>query len=256
MPRYSLIVLLTISGLLWTGPEAAARSRKANPLAPLKSLSATLQRAMGNGVKGTWSTYGGKLRATVRSKVRKKMIRAGAISVRLVGFEFELYFYKGATATYHLRTMVYPDPRGPAFMSLRGGALTGRKTYATSHPPSAYKGPARHFAKAARALVRAVAQGRCLQLPIASASVPKRLGVPSGMAKKFLWDIRRARRALPKVCKELAHVARHRFTVRIDDIAFFVRDGSRRHIGLLRADLRLRGGVLHLEGRRFRPFRP
>ncbi|MFH2008674.1 MAG: hypothetical protein ABI333_18955 [bacterium] len=256
MARAAVTVLLMISGLLVTGSEAAGRSGKANPLAPLKPLSTELQRAMNNGLKGKRSFGGGKLRVSVRPRVQQGLQKAGVVSALLVGFEFELLFHKGAAATYYLRTMVHLDRRGPALMSLSGRVPTDGKIYVTGLAPSAYTGVSRPFGTAARALVRAVAQGRCLQLPIASAAAPQRLGVTGRLAAPFLRGVRRARQALPHVCKELASVARHRVTVRIDDIAFLARDGSRRVVGLIKADLRLRGTTLHLEARGFRPARP
>lgn len=251
-------LLIPIAVVCWPHPNANAgrKVKTTGPLAPLTTVGRWLQKGGTAALKGKTTMARGRLAIAVRPRTQVRMKQAGVRSLRIVGFEFELLFHKGANATYYLRTFVHPEARRASLMSLSGRVPANGKVYVRGLAPAQFKGLSKPFATAARRLVKSASGNRCRRLAIINPNAAKRMGVKGRLAKRLLRGVLKARKRRVAVCRALAGVRSHAMTIRVDDVAYLARDGRGRPVGLVKGDLRLRGGKLRLRLRGFRALRP
>jgi hypothetical protein len=161
--------------------------------------------------------------------------------------EIELVFYSGDTASYQLRTEVYPAKRGPVLLSFKGRPSAGSKGF----PFAQYRGHAAPLGAAGATLAKIAVGPACAKLPVATAAdfpfMP-----PGKLTERMTHDLQKTRRHLADECAKLAELKPSRAELRVDDLVFGVLGADGKLVGIVKSELEFENGALTLELGRFK----
>jgi len=218
---------------------------QANPLAPLAKLHTALTKGLGAVMKGTDAAKAFKpLAVKVRPGLLDAAKEAGGVTARILGMEIELIFYSGETASYYLRTQVYPAKRGPVLLEFKGRPTEGAKGL----PFAKYSGIAAPLGAAGALLAKIAVGPACAKLPVATpADFP--FMPPGKLTERMAHLLKFTRHHIAEECTKLAELEKPtRVELHVDDVAFGVLGADGKLVGTVKGELELdRAGALTLE---------
>jgi hypothetical protein len=224
----------------------AIKPANKGPLGALADVAVMLTKSMNEVIGGVdpqkaFAPFGVKVRG---DDFRAKLKEAGAASAVLMGMELELIYHKAGKAEYYLRTVVFPGPKGPAFVRINGRKPTDGKVHVTGQPLSAFEGKAAPFGEAAKSLIDSIKKGSCNDLPMAGIEDLSKFITDERLLKKVEQDLKESSTNLPAVCKDVAGVEADKIDVRIDDIFLVVVKKNGKTAGFLKGEIHYDGGSL------------
>jgi len=222
---------------------------QANPLAPLAKLHAAFTKGMGAVIKGTDVAKAFKpLTVKARPGLVEVIKEAGGVTARVLAMEIELIFYSEETASYYLRTEVYPAKRGPVLLSFKGRPSEGASK---GFPFAKYRGYAAPLGAAGAILAKIAVGPACAKLPVATAAdfpfMP-----PGKLTERMSHDLKKTGRHLADECAKLAELKGSRVELRVDDVVFGILGADGKLVGTVKGQLELEKGALALEIGRFK----
>ncbi|PIE65970.1 MAG: hypothetical protein CSA24_01280 [Deltaproteobacteria bacterium] len=227
--------------------------RERGPLSPVMKASAEIVEAAKRALLKTppSATPFAPMSGIVPRGLVQRVQSANPRELRMMGFEFELLFAakdKPSEATFYLRTFMHTGEHGPQFFKIDGRVPTAHKLSVPTHPLSAYKGPvAQLFARGARGLATMLKTGRCQALPLVSPGPLKTIMHPGVRTMRMLANLRRARAGRDRLCAALSKLDLGSYRLRLDDISIAALGRDGRIKGMIRGELELREGRLHLK---------
>lgn len=182
----------------------------------------------------------------VSRRFAEQLAEHGVDSIRMIGMEFEIVYYRGDHAVYYLRTFVHPTRDGVTFISFAGRAPERGRVSVRNHPFDRFWDTAAPLGIAAEGPVTIIRDGPCSVLSAPRAEELSRLVSPHDRAE-VVGQVARVKRGIQRECDVLARVSSDRAHLRIDDVSFAALGSDGMATGTIRSTLELVDGNLRLE---------
>jgi hypothetical protein len=168
--------------------------------------------------------------------------RKGVTEVTLLGFEFELLFWREGKKVYSLRTFVYTRQGKIEFFSIEGSSDA---RYARASSLTAYHGvAATPFKVAAEDLLRLLDGESCMNLPLVNREELMRITPGATNPEDVSRRLKSLREDRERACEELNLLFADDVQLRIDDFAVEA-SASGKPVGIVKGEMQLlpRGGI-------------